>query len=87
MANKKSAKQEILVNKRNRQRNVHYKSLMRNAYKKALSAIESKDKEVTTIVRRTLQILDKVASKGIIHKNFSARKKSSLAKKLNTLSK
>lgn len=83
MANKKAAKKDILINKRNKLRNVHFKSLMKTCIKKAESAIENNDKELVTTVRIALKQIDKTAAKGIIHKNSAARKKSSLAKKLN----
>ena len=84
MANKKAAKKDILTNKRNKIRNTHFKSLMKTRIKKAEQALESKDKETVSIVRLALKQIDKTASKGIIHKNVAARKKSNLAKKLNT---
>ena len=87
MANTKSAKQEILVNKRNRLRNTHYKSMLKTFYKKAIIAIESKDKNVVSTIRHTLKLIDKVASKNIIHKRYAARKKSILAKNLNSIQK
>lgn len=84
MANKKAAKKDILTNKRNKIRNTHFKSLMKTRIKKAEQALESNDKETVSIVRLALKQIDKTASKGIIHKNVAARKKSNLAKKLNT---
>ena len=84
MANKKAAKKDILTNKRNNLRNTHFKSLMKTQIKNAESAIETKDKETVSIVQTALKQIDKTASKGIIHKNAAARKKSSLAKKLNS---
>ena len=85
MANKKAAKKDILINKRNKLRNIHFKSLMKTSIKKAESAIESNDKELVSTVRTALKQIDKTAAKGIIHKNSAARKKSSLAKKLNKI--
>ena len=84
MANKKAAKKDILTNKRNKIRNTHFKSLMKTRIKKAEQALESNDKEKVSIVRLALKQIDKTASKGIIHRNVAARKKSNLAKKLNT---
>ena len=87
MTNKKAAKKYILVTKRNNERNTNFKSLMKTEIKKAIIAIENKDKNVTEIVQKALKQIDKTSSKGIIHKNSAARKKSSLTKKLNTISK
>tara|TARA_Y200000002_G_C22553247_1_gene609155 strand:- start:356 stop:619 length:264 start_codon:yes stop_codon:yes gene_type:complete len=87
MANKKAAKKYILVTKRNNERNTNFKSLMKTEIKKAIIAIENKDKNVTEVVQKALKQIDKTSSKGIIHKNSAARKKSNLTKKLNSISK
>ena len=87
MANKKAAKKYILVTKRNNERNTMFKSLMKTEIKKAIVAIGNKDKNATEIVKTTLKQIDKTSSKGIIHKNSAARKKSNLTKKLNSISK
>jgi small subunit ribosomal protein S20 len=87
MANKKAAKKYILVTKRNNERNTKFKSLMKTEIKKAIVAIENKDKNASEIVKTTLKQIDKTSSKGIIHKNSAARKKSNLTKKLNSISK
>ena len=84
MANKKAAKKDILTNRRNKIRNSHFKSLIKTRIKKAEQALESNDKETVSIVRLALKQIDKTSSKGIIHRNVAARKKSNLAKKLNT---
>lgn len=87
MANKKAAKKYILVTRRNNERNTNFKSLMKTEIKKAIVAIENKDKNATEIVQNALKQIDKTSSKGIIHKNSAARKKSNLSKKLNSISK
>lgn len=87
MANKKAAKKYILVTKRNNERNTKFKSLMKTEIKKAVTAIETKDENADTIVKKALKQIDKTTSKGIIHKNSASRKKSSLSKKLNSISK
>ena len=87
MANKKAAKKYILVTKRNNERNTKFKSLMKTEIKKAIVAIENKDKNASEIVKTTLKQIDKTSSKGIIHKHSAARKKSNLTKKLNSISK
>ena len=56
---------------------------MRNAIKRAISAIETKPDDINDILRETLQIIDKTAAKGIIKKKTAARKKSRLAKAFN----
>lgn len=86
MANKKSAKKDIIKNKRNKLRNGHFKSLMKTSIKKALSAIESNSEDSTSLVRIALKQIDKTVAKGIIHKNKGNRKKSSLSKKSKVIS-
>lgn len=84
MANLKASKKDILVNRRNRERNQHYKSQMKTFIKQALVAIEADKKESLETVRLTLKQIDKVASKGVIKKQKAARLKSRLQKKYNT---
>lgn len=86
MANIKSA---IKRAKTSAERNAHnstVKSAMRTAVKKVEAAVVNNDgaaaKESYVDAARKL---DKAASKGLIHKNAAARKKSRLAKKVNTL--
>jgi len=79
MANKKTARQRIKTNERDRQRNVAVKSRMRTAVKDAESAIASKDEAAikTTFVAAISEI-DRAASKGIIHRKTAGRKKAAL---------
>jgi small subunit ribosomal protein S20 len=78
MANTKSAKKSILVNERNRQKNMHFKSKMKSAIKTAIAAIQEKSEKAIELTRTALKTIDKIASKGIIHKKAASRKKSSL---------
>jgi small subunit ribosomal protein S20 len=79
MAHTKSAKKRILQNERDRLRNMAVKSRMKTYIKKAMDAIEAKDEEaIKTIVPQTLSEIDRAASKGVIHANSAARKKSML---------
>ncbi|HWP95544.1 MAG TPA: 30S ribosomal protein S20 [Syntrophomonadaceae bacterium] len=70
----------------NRLRNKAQKSRLHTEIKKYEVALKSSDGE---IARESLQqvtsLIDKGASKGILHKNTAARKKSRLAKQLNAL--
>ena len=47
--------------------NKHYKSMMKTAIKKTMALTSKENAE--TVLKETLSIIDKVASKGIIHKN------------------
>ena len=83
MANTKSAKRDIKVNIRNRKRNVAAKTKMRTAVKKAITAISTQSEDQVVVLQQALKTLDKTVSKGVIHKNTAARKKSRLVKSAN----
>ena len=83
----KSGLKRVEVAERNRQRNISIKSAVKTATKKTVEAIVSKNEDVVkTALPAALSQIDKAVSKGIIHKNTAARKKSRLMKKLNKLS-
>ena len=86
MANSKSSKKRILINETKRLRNRPYRSAARTYVKKAEVAIKAGDQDAaTTAVGEALSMLDRVASKGIIHRNNAARRKSRLMKKFNLI--
>ena len=86
MANIKSAKKRVLVAKRNEERNVAFKSSIKTAVKKALALATSEDKEaLSKALSKVYQLCDKAVSKGILHKNTAARKKSRLTVAINKL--
>ncbi|MBZ0309856.1 MAG: 30S ribosomal protein S20, partial [Anaerolineae bacterium] len=80
MANHKSALKRIRSSARRRARNRVYKSLTRTEVKKARQLVDSGSdlKAAADQVRSAASQLDKAASKGIIHKNAAARRKSRL---------
>lgn len=80
MANIKSAKKRIGVNKRNELRNRMYKSLIKTNIRKAEQATGD-DKE--KLVRVALSSLDRAVTKGILKKNTVARRKSLIMKKFH----
>ena len=90
MANNKSAKKRIEINKRNRLRNRFYKSSVRTLIKVFLNDLEiykiSQDFTDKEKAKKTLNsiysLLDKGTKKHIFHKNFAARKKSRLVNSL-----
>jgi small subunit ribosomal protein S20 len=86
VANIKSQKKRILTNERRRQRNQSVRSSLRTAVRGFREAVDAgeKDKAAELLVT-TSQKLDKAASKGVIHKNQAANKKSALALALNKL--
>lgn len=86
MANIKSAIKRAKTNEKRRQRRAAQKSAMRTAVKKFLAAVNQQDKEQAEILlKEATRKLDKAVSKGLIHKNAAARKKSRLTKKLQNL--
>jgi small subunit ribosomal protein S20 len=86
LANIKSAIKRAKTNEIRRQRNASQKSAMRTAVKKFLVAVEQQDNEKATVLyKEAARILDKAVTKGLIHKNAAARKKSRLVKKLQAL--
>ena len=86
MANIKSAKKRILIAEKNRVRNVAFKTSIKTAVKKALALATGEDKDaLNSAVSKVYQLCDKAVSKGILHKNTAARKKSRLTKAVNKL--
>ena len=79
MANSKQAKKRALQSEKRRQHNASRRSMMRTLLKKVNAAIEAGDKEAaTTEYAAAAPILDRYATKGLIHKNKAARSKSRL---------
>lgn len=86
MANHKSALKRIRSSARRRMRNRIYTSRTRTQVKKAREALIGKDVQAAIEeTRKAVSILDKAASKGIIHRNNAARRKSRLMTKLAKL--
>ncbi len=86
MANIKSAKKRILVNRTKAERNKSIKSSTKTAIKKVLAAVESGDKAAAeTELRAATKTIEMAASKGIYHKNNAARKVSRLSKAVNQM--
>ena len=88
MANIKSAKKRVLVAEANRQRNVAWKSSIKTAVKKVLELATGDDKDaLSAALSKAYQLCDKAVSKGILHKNTAARKKSRLTLAVKKLAK
>lgn len=83
MANYASAVRRIRRSEKSRQYNKHYMSLMKSEIKKLL-LIDDKE-EAAKMFRTAQKLLDKLASKGVIHKNKAANQKSRLATYVNSL--
>jgi len=86
MANIKSAKKRILVTQTKTANNRMVKSALKTAIKKFEAAVEAKNvEEAKTLYTSVVKSIDMAASKGVVHKNMAARKKSRLAVKLNAM--
>ncbi len=86
MANIKSAKKRAIQSEKRRKHNASRRSMMRTFLKKTIVAIATGDKEAATKAFSEAQpILDRMATKGLIHKNKAARHKSNLAAQINAL--
>jgi small subunit ribosomal protein S20 len=86
VANIKSQKKRILTNEKARQRNIAVRSELKTAIRAVGSAVESSDKDGATAALATAsRKLDKAVSKGVIHKNNAANRKSAISKKVNAL--
>ena len=83
MANIKSAKKRVLVNKTKAAKNKATNSALKTAIKKANAAIDSGDANKAEAVKVAVKKLDQAAAKGLLHKNNAAHKKSQLVNKLN----
>jgi small subunit ribosomal protein S20 len=86
VANIKSQIKRNKTNEKARLRNKAVKSSLKTAIRKAREAVATGDVEKATVaVREASQKLDKAVSKGVIHKNAAANKKSALAIKVGSL--
>ena len=82
MANIKSAKKRVLVNKTKAARNRSRNSALKTAIKKANAAAVAGSDDLKVLVIAAIKKVDQAAAKNLIHKNNAARKKSALAKLL-----
>lgn len=88
MANIKSAKKRVLIAEANRQRNVAFKTSIKTAIKKALALAAESDKDaLNAAISNVYKLCDKAVSKGMLHKNTAARKKSRLVLAIKKLEK
>ncbi|RMH24060.1 MAG: 30S ribosomal protein S20 [Planctomycetota bacterium] len=83
MAHTVSARKRIRQNERHRARNRWRKQQLREAVKAARDRIQHGSvEEAADAVRRACSVIDRVAGKGVIHKNTAARSKSRLSARL-----
>ena len=81
-SSEKSMKKDAARNRRNNMR----KSLLKTSLRKFQAAVAAGDPEkVREVLMQTTRIIDKSASKGVIHRNAAARRKSRLSKQYNAM--
>jgi len=86
VANIKSQKKRNLTNEKARLRNVAVRSEVKTVIRNVNEAIAAGDKDkATEALRLAGKKLDKAVSKGVLHKNNAANRKSAIAKKVNAL--
>jgi small subunit ribosomal protein S20 len=82
VANTRSARKRIKQNEKRRLRNRAIRSQVRSAVKDAREAETGKGAEAREAIREAIRTIDKAVSRGILHRNTAARKKSALARRL-----
>ena len=86
MATHLSAIKRARQNEKRRLRNLHIKTTVKSSIKKVREAIERKDiEEAQKVLLKTIPLIQKAHSKGVFHRNTSARKISQLTLKVNAL--
>ena len=87
MANIKSQIKRVKTNEKARQRNKSVRSSVRTAVRRFREAVEAGNTgKAVELERSAAKALDKAASKGVIHKNQAANRKSAMAHRLSSLS-
>ena len=86
MPNIKSSKKDVLSSKIAYEKNKANKSALKTTLKKYDAALVSGDKAAAEVAyKAAIKAVDQAVTKGLLHKNNAARKKSSLTLKLNKL--
>ena len=87
MSNHKNALKAHRQSLKQRNHNRQLRSRMRHALKSIRAALDDGDQtKAKAALQATVSLIDKLAGKGIIHRNGAARHKSRLAKRLTKLS-
>jgi len=88
MANIKSSEKRVLLSRKAAARNKAARSLMKTNIKKFDAAVSDGDaKAAQSAYITAVKTVDRAATRGLIHKNKAARRKSALTKQLNAVSK
>ncbi|HEU4903878.1 MAG TPA: 30S ribosomal protein S20 [Flavisolibacter sp.] len=85
MANHKATKKDVRQSTKRRERNRYYGKTTRNAIRdlRAVTEASAAGEQLPEVA----SMIDKLAKRGVIHKNKAANLKSKLAKRVNTLAK
>jgi small subunit ribosomal protein S20 len=83
MPNIKSAKKRVKITAVKTLRNKTYKSALKTSIKKADNAIVSGAEDKAEVLASAIKTIDRAVSKGILHKNTAARRKSRLVRSNN----
>ena len=84
MANSKSADKRARQNKKRYELKHAQRSMVRTSVKATSKAVEAKDKKAAEVFKSAQSTVDKMANKGVIHKNKAARIKSRLNKQVKS---
>lgn len=86
MAHHKSAIKRIKQNAKKNARNRHVSSTLKTYIKRVREAVEAKDKDAATAaLKAAIPVIDKSATKGVIHSSSASRNVSRLTKLVSTL--
>lgn len=86
MANSAQARKRARQADKRNARNAAQRSRFRTALKKVVYAVEASDKSTAeTAYKEAVPVIDKMVSKGLIHKNKAARHKSRLSASIKAL--
>jgi len=87
LANTAQARKRVRQSEKARTRNAAQKSNFRTSIKKVLKSLSDKNKDQSNAnFKEAMSVMDKLVTKGLIHKNKAARQKSRLNKKIQGLS-
>ncbi len=86
MANSPQAKKRAIQSEKSRKHNASLRSMVRTYIKKVVAAIESGSaEEAKAAFDKAVPVIDRMANKGIMHKNKAARHKSRLSAQIKQL--
>lgn len=86
MANHKSALKRIRQTAKRNERNRYWRSTLRTSIKSLRAAIDAGDKDkASELLNKTVSTINRVASKGVIHKAQASRRVSRLMAQVNRM--